>query len=119
MLPLVPLTACADPLFFHSPCPIDDGQVVGLPLQAIVDRNGQRITLRYTPDGTPVEVAHSGGYRIAIDHHRDLPRISGLRLLDPKHPEPPRRFRPVASFSYAGGVAALGRAYRRRGSSYL
>ncbi|MEU4794662.1 DUF6531 domain-containing protein [Streptomyces sp. NPDC023327] len=72
---------------FHSPCPIDDGQAVDLPLQAIVDRNGQRITLRYTSDGTPVEVAHSGGYRVAIDHHRDLPRISGLRLLDPKHPD--------------------------------
>ncbi|WP_409234810.1 DUF6531 domain-containing protein [Streptomyces sp. PA5.6] len=72
---------------FHSPCPADDGQAVDLPLQAIVDRNGQRITVHYTADGTPVEVAHSGGYRIALDHHSDLPRISALRLLDPEQPD--------------------------------
>ncbi|MCF3119304.1 RHS domain-containing protein [Streptomyces arenae] len=69
---------------FHSPCPTEDGQAVDLPLQAIVDRNGQRITLHYAADGTPVEVAHCGGYRIALDFHRDLPRIIALRLLDPE-----------------------------------
>ncbi|OON75601.1 DUF6531 domain-containing protein [Streptomyces tsukubensis] len=72
---------------FHSPCPADDDEAVDLPLQAIVDRNGQRITVRYTVDGAPVEVTHSGGYRIALDHHSDLPRISALRLLDPEQPD--------------------------------
>ncbi|MEU7576715.1 RHS repeat-associated core domain-containing protein [Streptomyces sp. NPDC041068] len=72
---------------FHSPRPTDDSDAVDLPLQSIQDRNGQRITLHYADDGTPVEVAHSGGYRIALDRHRDLPRISALRLLDPERPD--------------------------------
>ncbi|MFI1678090.1 DUF6531 domain-containing protein [Streptomyces sp. NPDC020607] len=72
---------------FHSPHPADDGQAVDLPLQAIVDRNGQRITIHYTADGIPEEVAHCGGYRIAVDRHRDLPRVSALRLIDPARPE--------------------------------
>ncbi|WP_406446408.1 DUF6531 domain-containing protein [Streptomyces sp. NBC_01613] len=72
---------------FHSPLPTDDGEAVDLPLQEIVDRNGQRINFFYADDGTPREVAHSGGYRIAIDRHPDHPRIAALRLLDPRHPE--------------------------------
>ncbi|MFF1636581.1 DUF6531 domain-containing protein [Streptomyces sp. NPDC058246] len=71
---------------FHSPQATDDGDAVDLPLQAIVDRNGQRITVRYADDGTPTEVAHSGGYRIAVVRHPDQPRIAALRLLDPEHP---------------------------------
>ncbi|WP_371793177.1 DUF6531 domain-containing protein [Streptomyces sp. NBC_01471] len=72
---------------FHSPLPADDGQAVDLPLQHIQDRNGQRITVHYAPDATPVEITHSGGYRIALDTHRHLPRITGLRLLDPEDPD--------------------------------
>ncbi|WP_258021516.1 DUF6531 domain-containing protein [Streptomyces anatolicus] len=74
---------------FHTPRPTDHSDAVDLPLQHIQDRNGQRITLHYAADGTPVEVAHSGGYRIAIDRHPGLPRISALRLLDPERPESP------------------------------
>ncbi|MFJ3041547.1 RHS repeat-associated core domain-containing protein [Streptomyces tendae] len=70
---------------FHSPCPTDDGEALDLPLQAIVDRNGQRITVHYGDDGTPAEVSHSGGYRIAIDRHPRMPRISALRLLGHEH----------------------------------
>ncbi|MEU4926804.1 DUF6531 domain-containing protein [Streptomyces yokosukanensis] len=72
---------------FHTPRPTDDGEAVDLPLQAIADRNGQRITVRYADDGTPAEVVHSGGYRIAIDRDRNLPRIGALRLLDPRQSE--------------------------------
>ncbi|MEW2113706.1 DUF6531 domain-containing protein [Streptomyces sp. NPDC005474] len=72
---------------FHSPRPTDDDTAVDLPLQTIVDRNGQRITVRYGDDGTPTEVTHSGGYRVALDRHPDQPRIAALRLLDPEHPE--------------------------------
>ncbi|MET8453423.1 DUF6531 domain-containing protein [Streptomyces sp. NPDC005209] len=68
---------------FHSPGPADDGNAIELPLQSIVDRNGQRITIEYAQTGTPVGVMHSGGYRIAIDRHRELPRVAALRLLDP------------------------------------
>lgn len=74
---------------FHTPQPIDDGTAVDLPLQYIEDRNGQRITLHYADDGTPTEVTHSGGYRIAVDRHPTLPRIAALRLLDAEHTEGP------------------------------
>ncbi|MBI0297510.1 RHS repeat protein, partial [Streptomyces sp. PRKS01-29] len=52
-----------------------------LPLTRIEDRNGRSITFDYDEDGTPREVAHSGGYRIAIDTDPELMRITGLRLL--------------------------------------
>ncbi|MFI0734663.1 putative T7SS-secreted protein [Streptomyces sp. NPDC021225] len=52
-----------------------------LPLQMIEDRNGRSITFTYDTDGTPVEVVHSGGYRIAIDADPELLRITALRLL--------------------------------------
>ncbi|MEU5104053.1 MULTISPECIES: putative T7SS-secreted protein [unclassified Streptomyces] len=52
-----------------------------LPLQMIEDRNGRSITFAYDPDGTPREVVHSGGYRIAIDTDPELLRITALRLL--------------------------------------
>ncbi|WP_212747294.1 HYD1 signature containing ADP-ribosyltransferase family protein [Streptomyces montanus] len=71
---------------FHSPLATDEGDSVDLPLQAIVNRNGQRITIHYADDGTPTEVTHAGGYRIAIDRHPDLPRIAALRLLDRERP---------------------------------
>ncbi|MEV6792758.1 DUF6531 domain-containing protein [Streptomyces sp. NPDC051320] len=74
---------------FHTPQPTDDGQAIDLPLQAIVDRNNQRITLHYTNDGIPTHVTHTGGYRIALDHHPTQPRITALRLLDPQHPDAP------------------------------
>ncbi|MET9533068.1 DUF6531 domain-containing protein [Streptomyces sp. NPDC006649] len=74
---------------FHTPQPTDDAQAVDLPLQAIVDRNDQRITLRYTDNGTPTHITHTGGYHLAFDHHPTQPRITGLRLLDPKRPDAP------------------------------
>ncbi|MFK4269394.1 putative T7SS-secreted protein [Streptomyces milbemycinicus] len=52
-----------------------------LPLQRIEDRNGRSITFTYDADGTPLEVVHSGGYRIAIDTDPELLRITALRLL--------------------------------------
>ncbi|WP_107424713.1 putative T7SS-secreted protein [Streptomyces antioxidans] len=52
-----------------------------LPLEAIEDRNGRTITFAYDEDGTPREVAHSGGYRIAVDADPELARVTGLRLL--------------------------------------
>ncbi|MFJ2198766.1 putative T7SS-secreted protein [Streptomyces violaceusniger] len=57
------------------------GNANELPLEVIEDRNGRTITFTYDEDGTPREVAHSGGYRIAIDTDPELARITGLRLL--------------------------------------
>ncbi|MBB0228852.1 hypothetical protein FOE67_04810, partial [Streptomyces calidiresistens] len=50
-----------------------------LPLVAISDRNDNRIEVRYNAAGEPVEVTHSGGYRIGVavvDR-----RITSYRLL--------------------------------------
>ncbi|MFD9210900.1 DUF6531 domain-containing protein [Streptomyces sioyaensis] len=43
----------------------------------ITDRNGHRITFVRDETGTPTEVRHSGGYRIAVD---TLPTSAGLRI---------------------------------------
>lgn len=53
-------------------------------LTAVTDRNGNRISILRTDDGTPVGVEHSGGYRVAVDSTvlAQGPRITGLRLLD-------------------------------------
>ncbi|MBL1102575.1 putative T7SS-secreted protein [Streptomyces coffeae] len=52
-----------------------------LPLKMIEDRNGRSLIFTYDTDGTPREVAHSGGYRIAIDTDPELLRVTALRLL--------------------------------------
>ncbi|MEU7640512.1 DUF6531 domain-containing protein [Streptomyces sp. NPDC039016] len=54
---------------------------VTLPLQAITDRNGQRVDIWRDDDGTPFEIRHSGGYRIAVDTDSDSDRVTALRLL--------------------------------------
>lgn len=48
-------------------------------LVAISDRNGNRMDLRYGPDGGLAEVNHSGGYRIGVERADGL--VTGLRLL--------------------------------------
>ncbi|MFJ4639893.1 putative T7SS-secreted protein [Streptomyces hygroscopicus] len=70
-----------------------------LPLTVIEDRNGRSITFRYAEDGTPREVAHSGGYRVAIDTDPELMRVTGLRLLGVGDAE---RGTPLVSFGYNG-----------------
>ncbi|MFI1563976.1 DUF6531 domain-containing protein [Streptomyces sp. NPDC020490] len=74
---------------FHSPVPAAGDTAVDLPLQHIVDRNGNRITVHYADGDVPAAVIHSGGYRIALDHDPARSRITGLRLLDPAHPNRP------------------------------
>lgn len=53
-------------------------------LTRITDRNGNAIDIHRDGDGLPVEAAHSGGYRVAVDCARTAggPRVTGLRLLD-------------------------------------
>jgi len=74
---------------FHSPIAAADDTAVDLPLQHIQDRNGNRITIVYAEGDIPATVVHSGGYRIALDRHPVLSRITGLRLLDPAAPDAP------------------------------
>lgn len=52
-----------------------------LPLTAITDRNQHRIDFDYTPEGTPTQIRHSGGYCITIDTTDH--RITALHLHDP------------------------------------
>ncbi|MCD2186656.1 DUF6531 domain-containing protein [Actinomycetospora soli] len=49
-------------------------------LARITDRVGHEITIERLADGMPVEVRHSGGYRVRVDSALD--RIVGLDLLD-------------------------------------
>jgi RHS repeat-associated protein len=74
-------------LEFHLPRPAPglDGGVM-LRLVGIEDRNGRRIDIAYGPDDAPALISHHGGYRIAVDRHPTLPRISALRLLDTDPP---------------------------------
>jgi RHS repeat-associated protein len=73
---------------FHSPVPAAGETAVDLPLQHIQDRNGNRITIVYADGGDiPTAVVHTGGYHLALDHHPTQSRITGLRLLDPAHPD--------------------------------
>ncbi|WP_369365098.1 DUF6531 domain-containing protein [Streptomyces sp. CG4] len=74
---------------FHSPVAAAGDTAVDLPLQYIQDRNNNRITIEYTEGDVPGAVVHSGGYRIALDHDPARSRITGLRLIDPAHPNRP------------------------------
>ncbi|WP_413798584.1 DUF6531 domain-containing protein [Streptomyces iranensis] len=77
-----------------------------LALSAITDRAGNRITFGYDAKGAPQEVAHSGGYRIAVDTDPGLLRITGLRLL---HGQDGQRSTTLVSYTYdaAGNLAQI------------
>ncbi|GAB2798140.1 putative T7SS-secreted protein [Streptomyces daliensis] len=49
------------------------------PLEEISDRNGNRITFEYAPDGAPSRIAHSGGYELAVT--TDNGRVTALSLV--------------------------------------
>ncbi|MCO5967033.1 DUF6531 domain-containing protein [Actinoallomurus soli] len=57
----------------------DPARPGNLPLTAVTDRNGNRITLVYDETATLTEVRHSAGYRIAVDVVDG--RLRMLRLL--------------------------------------
>ncbi|WP_435241154.1 DUF6531 domain-containing protein [Streptomyces cucumeris] len=79
-----------------------------LVLTAVTDRSGEgdRITISYNTHGAPVEVGHSGGYRIAVDTDAELARITALRLL---HGEDHQRSTTLVSFGYdaAGNLSEI------------
>ncbi|MEU6854033.1 DUF6531 domain-containing protein [Actinacidiphila alni] len=61
--------------------PLPQGALV---LTEITDRNSNRIVITYDESGAPVEVAHSGGYRVAVTTADG--RITALHLASPEHP---------------------------------
>ncbi|MFB8001339.1 RHS repeat-associated core domain-containing protein [Nocardia sp. NPDC056000] len=48
-------------------------------ISAITDRHHNRVTFRYDADGAPIEVTHSGGYRVRIDTAAG--RVTALTVL--------------------------------------
>ncbi|MBW4718461.1 DUF6531 domain-containing protein [Saccharothrix obliqua] len=64
-----------------APNPADDRV---RPITALTDRNGNRVEFRRDHAGVPVEVVHSGGYRVLVDTEHDAagPRVTALRLAD-------------------------------------
>ncbi|SEC64081.1 RHS repeat-associated core domain-containing protein [Streptomyces melanosporofaciens] len=49
-------------------------------LREITDRNGNRVTFTYDASGTPLEILHSGGYRLRLTSEHE--RITGLWVGD-------------------------------------
>ncbi|MFD5649920.1 RHS repeat-associated core domain-containing protein [Streptomyces sp. NPDC127039] len=74
---------------FNGPIAVAGDEAVDLPVQHVTDRSGNRITVVYEEADRPAALVHSGGYRIALDHHPAYSRITGLRLLDPEIPDGP------------------------------
>ena len=64
-----------------------------LPLSAVTDRNGNRVDVDRDDFGTPVQVRHSGGYRVRVDSENGL--ITALHLRDGD------RDIPLAHYEYA------------------
>ena len=62
-----------------SPPSEPSGAPFVLPLTAITDRNGNRVTIERTQDGTPITVRHSCGYAVAVDCAQG--RVTALRLI--------------------------------------
>ncbi len=91
-------------LIWHfAPEPDLDGLEVVLgnyAVSAITDRHHNRIRFHYDADGVPVEVSHSGGYRIRVESAHG--RITGLALIadDPDRSEVTIALR---EFDYAAG----------------
>ncbi|QKV94102.1 RHS repeat protein [Streptomyces sp. NA02950] len=79
-----------------------------LALTAITDRtgDGDRVTIGYDAQGTPAEINHSGGYRIAIDTDPKLLRITALRML---HGEDHQHSTTLISYGYdeAGNLSEV------------
>ncbi|WP_406272438.1 DUF6531 domain-containing protein [Nocardia sp. NBC_00881] len=69
-------------------------------ISAITDRHRNRIRFHYHTDGAPVEVSHSGGYRVRIDTAAG--RVTGLCILDTDSDGAETRTR-IRKFGYEAG----------------
>ncbi|WP_067692270.1 putative T7SS-secreted protein [Nocardia jejuensis] len=64
-------------------------------ISAITDRHQNRIRFHYDADGNPVEITHSGGYRVSVATAHG--RVIGLAVLDGETPTS------VRGFGYSAG----------------
>ncbi|MGW1073894.1 DUF6531 domain-containing protein [Streptomyces sp. NPDC002537] len=76
---------------FGGLTPTDVPGAVQLPLVGVHDRNGARVDIERTANGTPTALRHSGGYYLAVDTHGA--RVTALRLLD----EAPSPYEPAGA----------------------
>ncbi|MFG2528313.1 putative T7SS-secreted protein [Streptomyces sp. NPDC048516] len=81
-----------------APRPGHDDET-GMPLVAIEDRAGRHIDFLYdSGTGRPTEIHHHGGYRVVLETHPEMPRITALRVVDPADPQAPGTL--VMSYGY-------------------
>ncbi|MGO4205036.1 putative T7SS-secreted protein [Rhodococcus sp. TAF43] len=59
-----------------------DSALGNIAISAITDGFRNRIRFHYGPDGAPVEVSHTGGYRVLVDARGG--RIGALSVIDPE-----------------------------------
>lgn len=87
------------------PAPGLPGSLI-LRLVTVTDRDGNRVDIEWNDRELPTLLTHHGGYRVAVDHHPVLPRITGYRLLGTEGPD---THTALLSFDYdaAGDLAAV------------
>ncbi|KAF0847193.1 putative T7SS-secreted protein [Nocardia caishijiensis] len=76
-----------------------DVELGNFAVSAITDRHHNRIRFHYDADGVPVEVSHSGGYRVRVETAHG--RVTGLVLLTDREQDVR-----VREFGYTTGVLA-------------
>lgn len=67
-----------------------DSALGNLAISAVTDRHRNRVLFRYDASGAPVEMSHSGGYRVLVDTRAG--RIVGLSVVDGDDATRVRRF---------------------------
>ncbi|WP_305779562.1 DUF6531 domain-containing protein [Nocardia nova] len=71
-------------------------------ISAIVDRHHNLIRFHYDSDGSPIEVSHSGGYRVRVE--TGAGRVTGLVVVGRHHAGNDETSTPVRTFSYDAGA---------------
>ncbi|RMI32647.1 putative T7SS-secreted protein [Nocardia stercoris] len=86
-----------------------DSRLGNYAVSAITDRHRNRIRFHYNSNGEPIEVSHSGGYRVLVD--ADNGRVTRLAIVDRGTPVMVREFTYTAGelTSVTNGVGALTR----------
>lgn len=71
-------------------------------ISAIVDRHRNLIRFHYDSDGSPIEVSHSGGYRVRVE--TEAGRVTGLAVVGRHHADNDETSTPVRTFIYEAGA---------------
>ncbi|MFC4128649.1 putative T7SS-secreted protein [Nocardia rhizosphaerae] len=75
-----------------------DAELGNYAVSAVTDRHHNRIRFHYDETGAPVEISHSGGYRVLVDTEHG--RVTGIGLVDD---DSGTAVAPVAEFTYTAG----------------